>query len=293
MPKFGNDGRLTDAKVTQANNDSPSLNSTQIPLLLQESMVAVELGGSRGEPTTFMAIADAGNAANTETLVIGADTYEFVTAAGQVADDTYIGIVVGAGSGDSLDNLAAAINGTAAATGLFLASDATAPALRVGTESYYAARASLGGKEQVVISSSAVPGGDVVGRNDAGTAVTAAAVANWIFDCGNVDLSGVNYSPKNPQDSGLLMVRSKITAADITATFKVIVFPSGQGLDFVAGGSEFWCETHLANGTPVVRDDVGGLGDAFVPNRMSIFALGGGIAPNSQAGDILTVYARI
>jgi hypothetical protein len=77
-----------------------------------------------------------GQPSDTETLTIGADVYEFCTAAGSVASDTNIGVVIGGTARATYDNLVAAINASDAdnAHATLFQTDDTTPAVANGTE---------------------------------------------------------------------------------------------------------------------------------------------------------------
>lgn len=131
----------------------------------------------------YNTIAIAVNPTAADTITIGADVYEFVAAAGDVAADTNIGVVRGAAVANSMTNLVAAINATytsSAGTGLFQ-TDSTTPALKNGTEDLFAFYA--GGVLNIMAADA--PGGAVVSGttpsiacSDALTEVTAFAFAN-------------------------------------------------------------------------------------------------------------------
>lgn len=75
------------------------------------------------------------NPTHTDTVTIGGEVYEFInTSTGTaVADDDNIAVTRGANAGASVDNLIAAINGTAGVHGTITLADTTTPARSVGT----------------------------------------------------------------------------------------------------------------------------------------------------------------
>lgn len=94
-----------------------------------------------------------------DALEIGADNYEFLEAAGEVDDADSVGVLIGGSAGATLDNLVAAINGTAADSGL--TKDGGLPARVHGTESV---RAVTDGSYLVVYPASSRGGSVVAGE---------------------------------------------------------------------------------------------------------------------------------
>ena len=286
MSKFANDGRLTDSNVALAENDSPALSSTRLPSVVQDLAAAMEAGGgSPGSPTTFW-VSASGDTPATETLTLGGDVYEFLASGATVAADTNIGVVRGGGVFATLTNLVAAINASAGATGI-LQSDGSA-ALSRGREPFLAAKLAV---DKIRVSSADAPGGNIVGARL--TQVVGSSGGSLLtFDdpiAGGGSLDNDALGGANPNDISPMAVSVKISAADIAANFKEIVFPANFTFGF-AGNSKFWLTFADSLGAPVVRDEVPMAGAEANVLEYTIF--GGGAAPNIQADDTVTVWGR-
>lgn len=287
MSQFANNGRLTARIAAQAENDSPVFKSTKVATLVNEMAVAVEAGGSPGSPTTFhVSFPGGADAADGDTLTLGADVYEFLTAAGTVADDGNIGVVRGGGSVATRESLVAAINGAASTTGL-LKSDGSA-ANAVGTETFFAV--AMGGQDKVRISSANAVGGTIVGAYLEQTVSSTGAVL--AFDSpltGGGLLSASALGGANPADQSMMLVQAEFSAADLAAGFKEIVFPSHFDFSF-SGTSKYWVTAVDSNGVTVPRDEFPMAGAEA--NVLEYTFFNGGGAPNIQADDTLTFWGR-
>jgi len=78
------------------------------------------------------------NPTTTDFLVLGGETYEFVTAAGTVAADANIAVAIGANAAATFLNFAAAVNGTAAAAHPNILDSGGGAALGRGTKPVFA-----------------------------------------------------------------------------------------------------------------------------------------------------------
>jgi hypothetical protein len=182
----------------------------------------------------------AGQPSDADTLVIGADTYEFCTDAGDVADDAYIGVVIGASAEATLDNLVLAINATYAGNAhpTLFKTDSTTPALANGTEYLLADKI---GTTYCRIRSAVVAGGAVLSA-DPSIALDASGATNVSFDCSDVNMNTLGgKAASTARNSAVTQIT--ITTAMITSTEIRISFP------FTVAG--FIMNARDASGLPV------------------------------------------
>lgn len=142
----------------------------------------------------YNTIAISANPTAGNTLTIGADVYEFVAAAGSVANNANIGVVRGANVAATMANLIAGIHatyGTGDLTGLFKVGGLL-PALKNGTEDVFAFYA--GGVLNVLAADA--PGGDVVTGTVPSIACsdTLTEVVSWAFANLNLSTGGVVHT---------------------------------------------------------------------------------------------------
>ena len=298
---FANDGRLTDAAVALAENDSPTFKSTKIPTLVKEMSAAVEVQNSAGQVMMFRLFQDlAGGGINNfsaaDTVTIDGDVYEFAAALGTLTGAvTNIGVVIGGDSGASLDNLAAAINGLAVepatpfvpgASGL-AAVGGLLPAPVNGNLWLKAVRP-MAQKYLRIFSADAV-GGNIEAASWSGISATATG-ADTTFGFGVAGAGGdlVLVGGAAAADGGLIMYQLLIDAGHKLAGSAELVFPADRGLDF-PNSSKFFFSVSDLNGNTVIRDEQPAASTAHILT----LGLLGGIAPNIQPGDTVTVFARV
>jgi len=218
----------------------------------------------------------ADQATTTDTIGVGDDTYEFVTAAGAVAADANIAVEIGAAASDTRDNLIAAVNAVDAnnlhANITNVAT--TAPALANGTENYVADENGTA----VRFKSADRPGGSVVAAAPAGLLTEALTPAASVWSVGDVNVNTLGGRAQASLRSSTGQVT--VTAAMITAGFYELAFPFTP-TRFVAqvdDGSGSLRSTDSADVYAIAGDSV-------------LVTLGGGVDPAIQAGDTLTVHA--
>lgn len=149
-----------------------------------------------------------------DTIVIGADTYEFVATGGDLSDDTYIGVVREAAVADTFANLVNAINATTDNNehpDLFQ-TDSTTPALANGTENVVASITS----GILYLYAADAPGGTKVVGTAPNLAVTAAGLTEAIeFVPTNLNLTvGSAFDPATKAAH----LKHVLVAGDFTAT---------------------------------------------------------------------------
>jgi len=165
----------------------------------------------------------AGQPTDLDTLVIGADTYQFVASGtGDVNNDTYIAVLIGGTAEGTLDNLVLAINAADldnAHPTLFLI-DGVTPALANGTENLLADKI---GTTFCRVRSAVAPGGAVLGANPS-IVLNSSAATNISFDCGDVNMNTLAGKVKsNLRETGIAVLT--ITTAMLTATQVRVSFP--------------------------------------------------------------------
>lgn len=219
----------------------------------------------------------------TDTVTIGADVYEFVAASGTVAADTNIAVTRTGTAATDLAALIAAINATTKnnAHANILKSDGTA-ALANGTEPV---KADSIATNILRIRFADRAGGLPKAPDTAAEASIACSDAltpsvAWL-------LANMNEAPYRVASPFLGHCLLKITAGRITDGTVRVSFPfkvTGFGLSLVKTTS---------SGLPVEAADYTGTGaDTFVINNNEILVtLGGGAAPDLQAGDEVLITA--
>lgn len=207
-----------------------------------------------------------------DTIDIGADTYEFVTAAGAVADDANIAVEIGASAAETLTNLVAAINADDSDdTHANITNVATdAPAKANGTESLFADE--LG--TDLRIRAADDVGGTVIGGSPDVLLAESIADAADVWKEGNVNLNTLGGRAAGSRQRTLAEVT--ITAAMITNDLR---------LDVGFTPSRFTVQV-LTAGVVIGTTST----DAFsIDNDGILVAFGGGAAPDMQVGDVLRV----
>lgn len=234
-----------------------------------------------GTPSVAYLTLNAANPTDTDTLTIGDDVYEFATAAGSLASDTNIGVVIGGTKGATLTNLIAAINGdVTAATGLFK-TDGTTPALKNGTELYVAD--DLGSTVMRLRSADAV-GANVICRADTTVLSETFTSASNIWDVGSGHAINAGRAPEHVQ---YMCASRAVTASHLSYGSLRFSFANQAGpvssisrvivqLTTSAGLKKY----PIADATTVSGSDV-------------IITLAGTGAPEAVATDVYTVWVAV
>ena len=211
----------------------------------------------------------------TNTLTIGADVYEFVTAAGSVASDTNIAVVRGAGAAAARTALIAAINATSSPNehaSIFLL-DGLTPALANGTENLLADEVGT----TVRIRSADAPGGSVVAADPSIVLAEALTNAADIWNVGAVNLN--TLAGKAAGILGHSVVSFPVTAAMIT---------NGVTVEFPFTPTHYQVQVRTSAGIMIGTTSA----DEFVRSANGIVCtFGAGTAPDAQATDIVTIVA--
>lgn len=222
---------LTAQAAAYADTLSPafSLHATHQRVQLLESAAATSAVGTavvEGQVADLAAghvayntIAIAVNPTAADTITIKGDVYEFVTAGGDVAADTNIGVVRGADVGASMTNLLAAINATysgATATGL-LQTDGETAALKNGTENVTAVYTS----GVLRIYAAGEPGGEVVAGTTPDIACSDALTESTAWAFANLNLSTGGAA----QPSQVARISFALTGPQVSAGSVEIVVP--------------------------------------------------------------------
>ena len=165
-----------------------------------------------------------GQPSDTETLTIGADVYEFCTAAGSVASDTNIGVVIGGTARATYDNLVAAINASDAdnAHATLFQTDDTTPAVANGTEDVLAVAVNGGNTATgtIYLYAADATGGDKVEGAGPDIALSDTATNGGPWRKTNLNLTfGAGYDGATKQCHG----KHAIVAANLTDTQPVLV----------------------------------------------------------------------
>lgn len=175
----------TDWTGTDTDNDAPE--TVRLRLAIEATL------GVGAVPFTS---APTGQPLDTETVTIGADVYEFCTAAGSVASDSRIGVVIAGTADGTMANLVAAINATYrrdAHPTLFRTNGTTA-AHANGTENVRALHDDSG--NVLYLFEADAPGGNVTPKAASSRAVTDAATNFGPFKILNTNLAvGVGNAP--------------------------------------------------------------------------------------------------
>lgn len=232
-------------------------------LLHDSGSIPVAILGMATEPTA------------TDTVVIGADTYEFVATAGAVTDDSYIAVELTGTVADTVDNLVDAINAVdpdnlhANITNIAT----TAPALANGTE--YVLATEVG--STIVVQYANGPGGAARVGDPSIVLGETLTDASDLWDVGNVNLNTLAGAALTARRQ--IVTSIAITAAMITAGSVRIDLP--------------WQPTHFTfQGLTSAGVQRGVGADAVVAGATGLtVTLVGGVSPDLQATDVLTVVA--
>ncbi len=208
-----------------------------------------------------------------DTVTIGADVYQFKTAAGSVTNDAYIGVAIGGTAALTAVNLIAAINGTQTASGIFQ-TDGTTPASQIGTESVYALN--ILSPQTVVVCSADAVGGNIVGGDPSIVLAEAITAAADVWLCGNINmnaLAGRSYNTLAPGNQSLTISTAMLTL------IQRIAFP------FTVAG--FIYQVRSSTGALKIP-----INDLLVADGQTVkVSLVGGAAGDMANGDVLTVSA--
>lgn len=210
-----------------------------------------------------------------DTIGIGADTYEFVTAAGAVADDDNIAVAIGGNAAATRANLIAAINATDANNqhANITLIDTITPAKANGTENVVADEVGT----TVRIRYATGPGGAVRSGNPSIVLAEAITHAADIWNVGNVNLNTLGGIGASAIPSA--RTSFTVSAAMVTNGFQVAFPFTVVGFTLLARAS-----------TGGIR--AGAVGDLAVISTTNInFTFSGGAAPAWQATDVITVEA--
>lgn len=205
-----------------------------------------------------------------DTIGIGGDTYEFVTASGAVADDDNIAVAIGGSAALTLTNLVAAINNTAAAAHANITMiDEVTPALGRGTENVVAAIAST----TLEIRPADAPGGNVVPNSPSLAFAEAVTHANVVWTAGNVNLNTLGGRAAGRKYA---LTTLTVTAAMVTAGSWIVEVP------FTVGGVLGFVKSSAG----VQRASTDAI--TFATTKVTV-ALAGGASPAIQATDVVTL----
>jgi len=210
----------------------------------------------------------------TDTVTIGADVYEFVTAAGQVADDANLAVEIKGSAALTLVELVAGVNAADANNqhaNINNVADDT-PALVNGTENLVA---DVIGTTMRIRSADA-PGGNVVSGNPSIVLAEAITDAADIWDVGDVNMN--TLSGRDQDNKRTAVAEVTITAAMITNDLRV---------DFPFVPVRWSAEVHTSAG--VVRP--AGTDAYTIGSSGIVVAFGGGASPDIQATDVLVLQA--
>lgn len=210
----------------------------------------------------------------TDTIDIGADTYEFQAGAADLADDANIAVEIGGDAGETRDNLIAAINATYDPNEhpTIFQTDSTTAALANGTEKVFADEVGTG----VRIRNANAAGGTVVSGEQSIVLAEAITDAADIWDVGDVNMNTLGAVTGG---------EGRWATAELTVTAAMIT--NGCRLDF--GFTPAWIDVSVIDSSGVVR---GNGADAYTLDTDGVaIAFGGGADPDIQATDVLRVVA--
>jgi hypothetical protein len=217
------------------------------------------------------------NPTSADTVTIRSDVYEFLAAAGTVATDSNIGVLLAGTVAATRTNFINAINGDiAAATGI-LQSDGS-PAARNGTNSLVA---DLHDTDKVRIRSADAIGGSPIGVVDASTVDEDLTAAADIWNVGATNAIQVGRAGSQAQ---LAVLTLTITASEITAGY--VTFSPGNGTSTGMTPVAFIFQVRDSTGAVVegytdtftiVEDSIkltlaGGVGDIAATNVVTVLA---------------------
>ncbi len=215
---------LTDDHVAEANLQSHVLRDWALVERVKNTARTVQV--IEGQITTLQAATGSGivasavfpytnNPVAAETLIIGADVYEFVATGGDLSDDTYIGVVREAAADDTYANLAAAINATTVgnAHAELFQTDSTTPALANGTENVLAVH--VPGDNKVYLFAADAPGGTKVEGSAPNIALSDTATNGGPWEPTNLNLA---LGAANAPITQVAHVVHTVVAGDLSAT---------------------------------------------------------------------------
>jgi hypothetical protein len=263
------------SKKTLGQLESAPPSAEELQAYLTERHAALlELGQSAEANLIFSAVPNA-----TDTVTIGADVYEFVAAAGTVAVDTNIAVLLtGVLATDRLALIAAINAGNAlnAHASIFLL-DGVTPALANGTENLLAVLDTA----NVMIRSATEPGGTVTHENPS------IVLAEAITDAGGADVWAEGNV--NMNTLGGIAPESQVNAL-MTKTVTAAMITNGTVFRFGFPVSRFTVQARSAAG--VIRGPLAALSaDAFtIVNGQVVVNFATGAAPDMVATDILTIH---
>lgn len=210
----------------------------------------------------------------TDTIGIGGDTYEFVAAAGNVANDANIAVEIGASAAATRANLIAAINATDADNQHATINNVadTAPALANGTEDVVADEVGT----DVRVRTADAPGGNVLGASPSLVLAEVITAAADIWKEGNVNMNTLGGAA--PASRAHAIAEVTVTAAMVT---------NGKQVSFPFTPTRF--RVQVTDSFGVVR---GNGSDSFaIANDGVLVTFGGGADPDIQATDVLQIEA--
>jgi hypothetical protein len=211
------------------------------------------------------------------TVTIGADVYQFITAGGEVTSDTRIGVAIGGDAAATLANWVAAINATYADNEHpnLLKGDGETPALANGTEPFFA---DIIGTTLRVRSAAAAGSSKIVGSAKSVVLAENLTHASLVWGVGNVNVNTLGGS--YPSAFGVSVQSKAITQAMIDAGEVRFSFP----FRVAAFTVQIRTFTHL------LRDAPGA--DKFeIDNGDVLVTLTETDATDIDANDIVTVFA--
>lgn len=207
--------------------------------------------------------------ANTNTVVLGGQTFIFVTALG--AATANVQVFIGAAAANTLTNLVNAINGDAASKGTTWA-EATTPAT-------VAIRASKSPATSLCIKNANVRGGAPLPGPGPAFALTTTIAGGAVWSVTNLNLVG-KLDTDSQEASGF----QTVSVAMITATYLDLDLP------FVPSG--FSVDCFSSAGVKRAYSDVTTIQNNGDGTASIHIVLGGGVSPNIQANDVLSFWAQ-
>ncbi len=156
-----------------------------------------------------------------DTVTVGSDVYEFASGSGDLSNDAYIGVELGADAEACLDNLIAAINAQDANNqhASIKQTDSTTPALANGTE---AVRAVKIGTTALQLESASEAGGQQKAMDPSIVLGEGLTDASDVWDVGNVNLNTLAGKVPEQQFASATLA---ITSAMVTAGAVWVVPP--------------------------------------------------------------------
>jgi hypothetical protein len=207
--------------------------------------------------------------ANTNTVVLGGQTFIFVSALG--AATANVQVLIGAAAANTLTNLVNAINGDAASKGTTWV-EATTPAT-------IAVRAFKQPATSLCIKNASVRGGAPISGPGPNFALTTTIAGGAAWSVGNLNLVG-----KLDTDAQEASGAQVVSAAMITAGY--------MDLDLPFVPSIFQASVFSSAGVLRAYSDVTTIQNNGDGTATIHVALGGGVSPNIQANDVFTFWAQ-